>query len=175
MFVVRFENFTILFKSYKKFGIWFHLKKHLKKFVLICYRAVLQKYDKKYSLTSSPRCIEAETLVQWILVINNTIIQIKKKKKLHSWKQTQKKCSSVSFYSTFDFLSTANVKTQFKIIFYRSMLTRRTFINFYTPVTPSILTIQPSCALTFYTLLFHSLFKAEFNIDHFVLGEHRER
>ncbi len=27
----------------------------------------------------------------------------------------------------------------------------------------------------FYTLLFHSLFKVEFNIDHFVLGEHRER
>ncbi len=26
-----------------------------------------------------------------------------------------------------------------------------------------------------YTLLFHSLFKVEFNIDHFVLGEHRER
>ncbi len=27
----------------------------------------------------------------------------------------------------------------------------------------------------FYTLLFHSLFKVEFDIDHFVLGEHRER
>ncbi len=27
----------------------------------------------------------------------------------------------------------------------------------------------------FYTLLFHSLFKVEFNIDHFVLREHRER
>ncbi len=28
---------------------------------------------------------------------------------------------------------------------------------------------------SFYTLLFHSLFKVKFNIDHFVLGEHRER
>ncbi len=28
---------------------------------------------------------------------------------------------------------------------------------------------------TFYTLLFHSLFKVKFDIDHFVLGEHRER
>ncbi len=27
----------------------------------------------------------------------------------------------------------------------------------------------------FYTLLFHSLFKVEFDMDHFVLGEHRER
>ncbi len=27
----------------------------------------------------------------------------------------------------------------------------------------------------FYTLLFHSLFKVKFDIDHFVLGEHRER
>ncbi len=27
----------------------------------------------------------------------------------------------------------------------------------------------------FCTLLFHSLFKAEFGIDHLVLGEHRER
>ncbi len=27
----------------------------------------------------------------------------------------------------------------------------------------------------FYTLLFHSLFKVEFDIDHFVLGEHWER
>ncbi len=27
----------------------------------------------------------------------------------------------------------------------------------------------------FYMLLFHSLFKVEFDIDHFVLGEHRER
>ncbi len=27
----------------------------------------------------------------------------------------------------------------------------------------------------FYKLLFHSLFKVEFHIDHFVLGEHRER
>ncbi len=27
----------------------------------------------------------------------------------------------------------------------------------------------------FYKLLFHSLFKVEFDIDHFVLGEHRER
>ncbi len=27
----------------------------------------------------------------------------------------------------------------------------------------------------FYTLLFHSLFKVKFNIDNFVLGEHRER
>ncbi len=27
----------------------------------------------------------------------------------------------------------------------------------------------------FYTLLFHSLFKVEFYIDHFVLGEHLER
>ncbi len=27
----------------------------------------------------------------------------------------------------------------------------------------------------FYMLLFHSLFKVEFGIDHFVLGEHRER
>ncbi len=26
----------------------------------------------------------------------------------------------------------------------------------------------------FYTILFHSLFKVEFNIDHFVLGGHRE-
>ncbi len=26
----------------------------------------------------------------------------------------------------------------------------------------------------FYMLLFHSLFKVEFDIDHFVLGEHRE-
>ncbi len=25
---------------------------------------------------------------------------------------------------------------------------------------------------TFYTLLFHSLFKVKFNIDYFVLGEH---
>ncbi len=29
--------------------------------------------------------------------------------------------------------------------------------------------------LSFYSLLFHSLFKVEFGIDHFVLGEHRER
>ncbi len=28
---------------------------------------------------------------------------------------------------------------------------------------------------TFYTLLFHSLFKVKFNIGHFVLGEHWER
>ncbi len=27
----------------------------------------------------------------------------------------------------------------------------------------------------FYKLLFHSLFKVEFDIDHYVLGEHRER
>ncbi len=27
----------------------------------------------------------------------------------------------------------------------------------------------------FYTLLFHSLFKVEFGIDHFVLGEYQER
>ncbi len=27
----------------------------------------------------------------------------------------------------------------------------------------------------FYMLLFHSLFKVEFDIDHFVLGKHRER
>ncbi len=27
----------------------------------------------------------------------------------------------------------------------------------------------------FYTLLFHSLFKVEFDMEHFVLGEHRER
>ncbi len=29
--------------------------------------------------------------------------------------------------------------------------------------------------LNFYKLLFHSLFKVEFDIDQFVLGEHRER
>ncbi len=29
--------------------------------------------------------------------------------------------------------------------------------------------------VTFYMLLFHSLFKVEFDVDHFVLGEHRER
>ncbi len=29
--------------------------------------------------------------------------------------------------------------------------------------------------LAFYKLLFHSLFKVEFDIDHYVLGEHRER
>ncbi len=29
--------------------------------------------------------------------------------------------------------------------------------------------------MIFTTLLFHSLFKVEFGIDHFVLGEHRER
>ncbi len=29
--------------------------------------------------------------------------------------------------------------------------------------------------ISFYKLLFHSLFKVEFDIDHFVLGEHRER
>ncbi len=28
---------------------------------------------------------------------------------------------------------------------------------------------------SFYTLLFHSLFKVEFNMDHFALGEHWER
>ncbi len=28
---------------------------------------------------------------------------------------------------------------------------------------------------SFYMLLFHSLFKVEFDIDHFVLGEHWER
>ncbi len=27
----------------------------------------------------------------------------------------------------------------------------------------------------FYTLLFHSLFKVEFDMDYFALGEHRER
>ncbi len=30
-------------------------------------------------------------------------------------------------------------------------------------------------ALSFYMLLFHSLFKVKFNIDHFALGEHRKR
>ncbi len=38
---------------------------------------------------------------------------------------------------------------------------------------------QPGFFLKFwsnyYTLLFYSLFKVEFDIDHFVLGEHRER
>ncbi len=29
--------------------------------------------------------------------------------------------------------------------------------------------------IDFYMLLFHSLFKVEFDINHFVLGEHRER
>ncbi len=29
--------------------------------------------------------------------------------------------------------------------------------------------------VSFYTLLFHSLFKVEFDMDHFALGEHRER
>ncbi len=32
-----------------------------------------------------------------------------------------------------------------------------------------------SIVIIIYTLLFHSLFKVEFDIDHFVLGEHRER
>ncbi len=32
-----------------------------------------------------------------------------------------------------------------------------------------------SVLVLFYTLLLHSLFKVKFNIDYFVLGEHRER
>ncbi len=32
-----------------------------------------------------------------------------------------------------------------------------------------------SCNYYIYTLLFHSLFKVEFDMDHFALGEHRER
>ncbi len=31
------------------------------------------------------------------------------------------------------------------------------------------------CLHFFYMLLFHSLFKVEFDIDHFAMGEHRER
>ncbi len=35
--------------------------------------------------------------------------------------------------------------------------------------------IAVDVATHIYKLLFHSLFKVEFDIDHFVLGEHRER
>ncbi len=35
--------------------------------------------------------------------------------------------------------------------------------------------VNPSLHTIFYMLLFHSLFKVKFDIDHFVLGEHLER
>ncbi len=78
---------------------------------------VRRKSDKKYSVTSLPIFniegdIEAETPAQYIFVIN-TITKILKKYYILENK-CRKKCTSVSFYCTFNFLSIVIVKTNLK-------------------------------------------------------------
>ncbi len=149
-FFVRFEQNCEIFKSnykqktvFKIFsnpfpnGTWKMWQKIFNNFF-----AYFQYWRRYWSWNTSPMNFRNE--------YNNLNFE----KILHLWKQTYEKFSSVCFYSTFDFLSAATVKTQFKIIFYSATLTRnKHFLKFYTPVIPSILRIQPSCTWTFFLIL----------------------